>query len=487
MRKNISLLCSFFLFSFFFIEAQVREEIAIADDWKFSKSGLGTSQELGIYTTTFNAVHDYYSKKTFLRFEGMNFAGEFFLNGKSIGADKGLDTPFFIDISNQLSRGGNKLELRTKLSASSTDDIILIRPSYLLITRPICFNPLNNKSEGPVSILKISKQDVDLNVGMSIDNGFTSDILVDIRIRLFDQNNNLAASLSNPLRLQSASSSAVEIKLNIPNPILWQGQENPHLYRAEIEIWENEELLDNLTQLIAMRSSTYDPTKGFLLNDKEYPLRLVDCAPLIKDGAYVFSREQDDRDFYLAKSLGANALQSDGPHFSDYFLALCEKEGIICQPMSMAQGAENNNYSDLANCDYAGFLFDTENVSLDDIAQGRLDYGGLVSYDRTQPSDAYRYYQLKWTTEPFIHICDKDKRLRNTNKADIKIYANFKKIWLRVNGVELGSKSSKTGVYNWGSVPLSLGNNLIEIRSLKDANKKPIYEDSCEWTYLDFD
>lgn len=102
---------------------------------------------------------------------------------------------------------------------------------------------------------------------------------------------------------------------------------------------------------------------------------------------------------------------------------------------------------------------------------------GLVSFDRTIKKDAFYYYKANWSTEPFVHICEKRFVNRDKEKVDIKVYSNLNKVSLEVNGVDIGSLEGET-VFVFKNISLKKGQNQIRVHS--DS-----YEDMAEFIRVD--
>ena len=57
-----------------------------------------------------------------------------------------------------------------------------------------------------------------------------------------------------------------ETNLTMENPHLWNGIEDPYLYRAVATLYLNDLAIDEVSASFGVRSFEVDPNKGFILN-----------------------------------------------------------------------------------------------------------------------------------------------------------------------------------------------------------------------------
>jgi hypothetical protein len=88
---------------------------------------------------------------------------------------------------------------------------------------------------------------------------------------------------------------------------------------------------------------------------------------------------------------------------------------------------------------------------------------GLVSYDRRQLKDAYYFYQARWSDRPMVHITSKRMTVRREAAVTVKTYSNQARARLTVNGQDLGERAVVDGVAAWPGVPLTMGDNRLEV------------------------
>lgn len=67
-----------------------------------------------------------------------------------------------------------------------------------------------------------------------------------------------------PSSMTAVSEESVNQPLSIPDPILWNGKENPYLYNVTVELYEGEKVIDKVNQKTGFRYFHVDPEKRFL-------------------------------------------------------------------------------------------------------------------------------------------------------------------------------------------------------------------------------
>jgi len=108
---------------------------------------------------------------------------------------------------------------------------------------------------------------------------------------------------------------------------------------------------------------------------------------------------------------------------------------------------------------------------------GRNDKG-LVTYDRVTRKDAFYFYKAAWTSTPFVYITSRRWINRTAATTTIKVYGNVDSATLRVNGVDMSTKTSTNRIYTWSNITLAPGANLIEVSG---ARSGVTYTDSVVW------
>lgn len=132
-----------------------------------------------------------------------------------------------------------------------------------------------------------------------------------------------------PVSQKSVGVDKTRVKLTIENARLWNGRRDPYLYTARVALFEGGEELDRVELRFGCRSFFVDPSRGFFLNERPYPLRGVSRhqdRPQIGN-ALEYRHHEEDVD--LICELGANAVRLAHYQHAQEFLNLCDERGLV--------------------------------------------------------------------------------------------------------------------------------------------------------------
>ena len=120
-----------------------------------------------------------------------------------------------------------------------------------------------------------------------------------------------------------------DITLQIENPHLWDGLDDPYLYRCEAELLVDGRGVDRVAARFGVRSFRMDPKEGFFLNGRSYPLHGVSRHQDRKGLGNALTKEHHDEDMALIRELGANTIRLAHYQHDQYFYDLCDQYGMI--------------------------------------------------------------------------------------------------------------------------------------------------------------
>ena len=132
-----------------------------------------------------------------------------------------------------------------------------------------------------------------------------------------------------PLELTPQGTQSYVSTFKLKNPHLWQGREDPYLYKVVSRLLANGEVIDEVTQPLGVRHYEIVAGKGFYLNGEKYPMygvtRHQDWWGL---GSALTNREHD---FDLAQIMDVGATTVRFAHYqqSEYLYSRCDTLGLI--------------------------------------------------------------------------------------------------------------------------------------------------------------
>lgn len=114
----------------------------------------------------------------------------------------------------------------------------------------------------------------------------------------------------------------------IKNPVLWS-VENPYLYKAVFNLYNDNKLIDKVARRIGFRSFHFVKDKGFFLNNKPLKLQGVCMHHDLGLLGAAFNRAAAKRQLQILKAMGCNAIRfSHNPPASE-MLDLCDEMGFL--------------------------------------------------------------------------------------------------------------------------------------------------------------
>ena len=227
-----------------------------------------------------------------------------------------------------------------------------------------------------------------------------------LNIRIWDREERLVFSCQYPLGQEEP------MKGIILHPKLWQGTENPYLYRIQASLMEHKDCAaDILERKLALRSFCEIPIKGWFLNEYPFEIRAVEyemftvvCDSLLQ--------QRIRSELELIKELGANVVCPIGDISKEEVYKICDELGLIILSKDQA-GRELQKEKWPRFCGVENSLFTPE---------------------KNSPTDLYYYYKACWSKEPFVYISTDSFTLAPNKSAKVVVYSNQKKVALYVEG-----------------------------------------------------
>jgi beta-galactosidase len=318
------------------------QAISIPHNWGWEDAQLGKDyyRGPGWYRRTLNIGAPQPDKRYFLRFEAASLVADVYLNGRFLGEHLGGFGAFCFEITKQLSDSGTNL-LAVRVSNAWQPDIAplnadfsvyggLYRPVHLIVTSEENFTLTDHASPGVAWLqTSVSKKKAALDVTAQISNTTKQKQPLTLIARVFDANGHLVVSNKESITLAPDATAPYWLRVVVPHPHLWNGRNDPYLYKAVVELHSADGVVDSVEQPLGLRFYWVDPDKGFFLNGQAYPLHGVDRHQDRFNKGWAISEADMDEDIALIKEIGANVVRCAHYQHSDYFYGLCDKAGIL--------------------------------------------------------------------------------------------------------------------------------------------------------------
>lgn len=294
---------------------------------------------IGNYEKKFFIRPKYKGKRLFLRFEGVNTVASVFLNRKYAGEHRGGYGAFVIEVTDRVDYGKDNSLLVRVNNAEQLDIMPLVgdfnmyggiyRDVNLIVTEDVCVSPLDYASSG-IKLIQDSVSDEYAKVRnvIQLSNGRDLDSKLDLTVAVKDGNKTVK-SFSSSVIVPAGKNIAHEIPMEFYKPHLWNGVEDPFMYRVEVSVKENGKVLDTVSQNMGLRYYNVDPEKGFFLNGRHLQLKGVCRHQDRAEIGNALRKEHHDEDLAIMLDMGVNAVRLAHYPQDEYFYDLMDRHGLI--------------------------------------------------------------------------------------------------------------------------------------------------------------
>ena len=293
-------------------------------------------KEMGIgwYRYQLTPKDEWKGKRIVLDFQGIMLVGDVYLNGKRIGGTDYGYLGFDIDLS-KLLKWGEANEITVKADTRNPNnsrwftgaglyrDVNLIIPDKNLFfpRHPLFIRTQDNK-EVKIKAEIINQQKLAKGQGKAV---------IPVEVRILDADGKVVAQQKNNIDF-NAKWRDREYELpatSLENAQLWS-PDTPYLYTAEVTLYDNEgNIADQIKEPFGVRTIEMNPEKGLLVNGKKVLLKgYANHHTLGALGAAAYPRAIEKR-LKLMKEFGMNHIRTSHNPYSEDFLKLCDKYGIL--------------------------------------------------------------------------------------------------------------------------------------------------------------
>ena len=262
-------------------------------------------------------------KKQYIEFQGANHVATVYCNGRELGTHRGGFSTFRYDLTPAMKPEENVLSVVVTNAVSAVYPQTADFTFYGGLYRDVTFIEVN---DAHFDLLK------DGTAGVFV----TPHCTGKTRLDLFPVN---ACGTNLIVELKDAEGKVVgtagaeakehtDIIIDIANPHLWHGMEDPYCYTATAKIVKDDMVLDEIEVTYGYRSFHVDPNTGFWLNGKNVPLHGVSRHQDRQDKGWAISKEDHEQDVALIKEIGANTIRLAHYQHDQYFYNLCDRTGF---------------------------------------------------------------------------------------------------------------------------------------------------------------
>lgn len=293
----------------------------------------------GYYRTYIKLKPD--GRRHFLRFEGVGACAEVYVNGRLTSSHKGAYSAFTAEITGALSQDGNN-EIVVKADNSARPDVIpvnhqlfgvyggIYRPVSLISTGSVNITPADHAGPGVyISQSDVSEKSARVSVKTKLDNGTSQPEKINIITEIADAEGRKVASSSTPMTLTPQGIQTHTTDFTIKNPHLWQGVEDPYLYKVTVSVVRGDSVADRVVQPLGLRNFEARAGEGFFLNGKRYPMRGVTRHQDRLGLGSALTEKEHDEDMAMIMDIGATTVRLAHYQQSDYIYSRADSLGLI--------------------------------------------------------------------------------------------------------------------------------------------------------------
>ena len=293
-------------------------------------------KEMGIgwYRYELTPKDEWKGKRIVLDFQGIMLVGDVYLNGQRIGGTDYGYLGFDIDLS-KLLKWGQTNEIAVKADTQNPSNSRwftgagLYRDVNLIVTNKNLFfprHPLFIRTEGNKEV-KIKAEIINQQ---KVAKG-QSAAKMPVGVRILDADGKVVAEQKNDIHFNAKwRDREYELpSISLENAKLWS-PDSPYLYTAEVTLYDSEgNIADQIKEPFGVRTIEIIPQKGLLVNGKKVLLKgYANHHTLGALGAAAYPRAIEKR-LKLMKEFGMNHIRTSHNPYSEDFLKLCDKYGIL--------------------------------------------------------------------------------------------------------------------------------------------------------------
>jgi beta-galactosidase len=292
----------------------------------------------GWYRLKLDIGADLSGKSLFLRFGAASLVAQVYVNGEEAGIHKGGFAAFCFDVTKLLRIGKNLIAVRVSnawdpniapLSGDFTVYGGLYRKVELLALNPVSISPIDDASSGIYLKTDVSDASATVKITAKLRNASDHDVAVDVIYSIVHAGGKQVQRTTVKETVLANSKADAIGTLNMEHPHLWDGRNDPYMYRTVVVLMLDGKTIDQVEQPLGLRYFKVDPESGLLLNGKPYDMHGVNYHQGRPGVGFASTRAMMDEDYRLISELGCTGVRMAHYQHADYEHSLCDHLGIL--------------------------------------------------------------------------------------------------------------------------------------------------------------
>lgn len=289
-------------------------------------------KEMGIgwYRYELTPKAEWKGKRIVLDFQGIMLVGDVYLNGQRVGGTDYGYLGFDIDLS-KLLKWGQVNEIIVKADTGKPNNSRwytgggLFRDVNLIVTDKNLYFPRH-----PLFIRTVNNKEIKIRANI-LNLQKTKKPQIPVEVKILNAEGKVVTQQKSDLHFNAKwSDREYELpSISLEDAKLWS-PDTPYLYTAEVTLYDNEgNIADQIREPFGIRTIEMNPEKGLLVNGKKVLLKgYANHHTLGALGAAAYPRAIEKR-LKLIKEFGMNHIRTSHNPYSEDFLKLCDKYGIL--------------------------------------------------------------------------------------------------------------------------------------------------------------
>ena len=289
-------------------------------------------KEMGIgwYRYELTPKAEWKGKRIVLDFQGIMLVGDVYLNGQRVGGTDYGYLGFDIDLSKFL-KWGQVNEIIVKADTGKPNNSRwytgggLFRDVNLIVTDKNLYFPRH-----PLFIRTVNNKEIKIRANI-LNQQKTKKPQIPVEVKILNAEGKVVTQQKSDLHFNAKwRDREYELpSISLEDAKLWS-PDTPYLYTAEVTLYDNEgNIADQIREPFGIRTIEMNPEKGLLVNGKKVLLKgYANHHTLGALGAAAYPRAIEKR-LKLMKEFGMNHIRTSHNPYSEDFLRLCDKYGIL--------------------------------------------------------------------------------------------------------------------------------------------------------------
>ncbi len=289
-------------------------------------------KEMGIgwYRYELTPKAEWKGKRIVLDFQGIMLVGDVYLNGQRVGGTDYGYLGFDIDLS-KLLKWGQVNEIIVKADTGKPNNSRwytgggLFRDVNLIVTDKNLYFPRH-----PLFIRTVNNKEIKIRANI-LNLQKTKKPQIPVEVKILNAEGKVVTQKKSDLHFNAKwRDREYELSsISLEDAKLWS-PDTPYLYTAEVTLYDNEgNIADQIREPFGIRTIEMNPEKGLLVNGKKVLLKgYANHHTLGALGAAAYPRAIEKR-LKLMKEFGMNHIRTSHNPYSEDFLKLCDKYGIL--------------------------------------------------------------------------------------------------------------------------------------------------------------